>query len=100
MLSSLSSRRWKALLVLPAAVLAFTTASCQIEREQAGELPDIDVDVDADPGQLPEYDVEGPEVTVGTEEETITVPEVEITQEEKTITTPDIDVELPGEDAE
>ena len=68
---------------------------CSIEREQAGEMPDVDVDVE--PGQLPEYDVEGPEVEVGTEQKEVTVPEVEVTTEEKEVTVPDVDVELPGE---
>jgi hypothetical protein len=36
-----------------------------VEKEQAGEEPDVDVNVD--PGNLPEYEVEGPEVDVGTE---------------------------------
>lgn len=87
--------KWKQALVVPALVLMTLATGCRVEREQAGELPDVDVDVE--PGQLPEYEVEGPDVEVGTEQKEVTVPEVEVTTEEKEITVPDVDVELPGE---
>ncbi|NEQ33773.1 MAG: hypothetical protein F6K04_22710 [Leptolyngbya sp. SIO4C5] len=80
------------------AFLALFAASCEVTKEEAGEAPDVDVQVD--PGEVPEYEVEGPEVEVGTEQQEVTVPEVEVTQEEETITTPDVDVELPSEDPE
>ena len=81
------------LLLLPLALLLVVSTGCRVEKEQAGEEPDVDVNVD--PGNLPEYEVEGPEVDVGTEEKEITVPDVEVTQEEKTITAPDVDVQPP-----
>ena len=90
--------KWKPALVAPALALLTFATGCQIEREQAGEMPDVDVDVD--PGQLPEYDVEGPDVEVGTEEKTITVPDVDVDTEQKEVTVLDIDVELPGGDGE
>lgn len=72
----------KQLLLLPFAASLLFMASCDVTKEEAGEAPDIDVQVDG--GELPEYNVEGPEVDVGTEEKEITVP--------------DIDIELPSED--
>ncbi|MBE9126372.1 hypothetical protein IQ257_16260 [Coleofasciculus sp. LEGE 07092] len=83
-------------LLLPLAALLVVSAGCRVQQEEAGEAPDVDVNVD--PGKLPEYDVDGPEVEVGTEEKDVTVPEVEVTQEEKTINVPDVDVNLPTED--
>jgi hypothetical protein len=73
-------------------------SGCRVTQEEAGEAPDVDVQVD--PGELPEYDVEGPEVEVGTEEAEVTVPEVEVTTEEKEVTVPDVDVTLPGQDGD
>ncbi|NEP17851.1 MAG: hypothetical protein F6J97_13260 [Leptolyngbya sp. SIO4C1] len=93
----MSQLRWQQLLIVPAAILLTFSVGCRVEQEEAGELPEVDVE--AEPGQLPEYDVEGPEVDVTTEEKEVTVPEVEVTTEEETIEVPDVDVELPGEDA-
>ncbi|MEQ9371544.1 MAG: hypothetical protein RIG63_21325 [Coleofasciculus chthonoplastes F3-SA18-01] len=84
------------LLLLPLALLLVVSTGCRVEKEQAGEKPDVDVNVD--PGKLPEYKVEGPEVDVGTQEKTITVPDVEVTQEEKTITAPDVDIKPPTDE--
>lgn len=75
-----------------------TVASCRVEQEDAGELPEVDVQTEA--GELPEYDVDTPEVDVSTEETTVTTPEVEVTQEERTIETPDIDVSIPDDEAQ
>lgn len=83
-------------LLLPLALLLVVSTGCRVEKEQAGEAPEVDVNVE--PGKLPEYEVEGPEVDVGTQEKTITVPEVEVTQEEKTITAPDVDIQLPTDE--
>ncbi|MFP4101604.1 hypothetical protein [Coleofasciculus sp.] len=83
----------RSLLLLPLALLLVVSTGCRVEKEQAGEEPDVDVNVE--PGKMPEYEVEGPDVEVGTEEKEITVPEVEVTQEEKTITAPDVDVQPP-----
>ena len=95
----LSSRiRRKLALVVPAIVLMTFATGCRVEREQAGELPDVDVDVE--PGQLPEYEVEGPEVEIGTEEKTITVPDVDVDTEQQESTVPDVDVELPADDGQ
>jgi len=68
--------------------------ACQVEQEETGSLPDVDVDVE--PGNLPEYDVQGPDVDVGVTERTVTVPRVVVVQEEETVDVPYIDVDLPG----
>ncbi|MGB3535614.1 MAG: hypothetical protein WBA13_19125 [Microcoleaceae cyanobacterium] len=83
----------KSLLLLFALLLVPLTA-CQIEKEESGSLPDIDVNVE--PGSLPEYDIEGPDVNVGTTEKTITVPKLVVIQEEETIEVPYIDIDVPG----
>ncbi len=84
-------------LLLVSAGLMLTVASCRVEQEDAGELPEVDVETEA--GELPEYDVDTPEVDVSTEEQTIETPEVEVTTEETTIETPDIDVSIPDDEA-
>ncbi|MBD3885326.1 hypothetical protein IFO70_26720 [Phormidium tenue FACHB-886] len=71
-------------------------ASCQVEQEKAGKLPDVDVAVE--PGRLPQYDIEGPDVNVGVAERTVTVPKVIVVQEEQTVQVPYIDVDIPGVD--
>jgi hypothetical protein len=53
-------------------------AACDVDQTKEGNLPDVDVDVNASGGQLPEYDVEGPQVNVGTENKTVQVPTVDI----------------------
>lgn len=93
-----NNRKWKRALILPAAALLLAATGCRVEKEQAGEMPDVDVNVE--PGSLPEYDVEGPDVEVGTEQQEVTVPEVNITTEEETVTVPDVDVDLPTEEGE
>lgn len=75
-------------------LLLFPLASCRVEQERAGELPDVDVSVE--PGQLPRYDIQGPDVDVGVTERTVTVPRVIVVQEEQTVEVPYIDVDVPG----
>lgn len=96
MIFSNSRIKWKQAVAAPAIVLMVFATGCRVEQEQAGELPDVDVE----PGQLPEYEVEGPEVEIGSEQKEITVPDVDIDTEQKEITVPDIDIELPTDDGE
>ncbi|AFY56136.1 hypothetical protein Riv7116_3688 [Rivularia sp. PCC 7116] len=84
----------KQILPLFLITLVVALASCQIEKEQAARLPDVDVDVE--PGRLPEYDIKGPDVNVGVRERTVTVPKVVVIQEKETVKVPYIDVDLPG----
>ncbi|MGQ4649428.1 hypothetical protein [Lyngbya aestuarii] len=90
------SAKIQRVLLLPLTALVIVSTGCTVEKQEAGEAPEVNVDVE--PGKLPEYEVEGPKVEVGTEEKEVTVPEVEVRQEEKTIEVPDVDVELPTED--
>jgi len=82
---------WKSLFA--ASALLLVVPACDVDQTREGELPDMDVDVEGDPGQMPAYDVEGPEVDVEQEKTDVTVPDIDM--EEKEITTPDVDVDLP-----
>lgn len=86
----------KKVLPLSLMMISVTLASCQIEKEQAARLPEVDVDVE--PGRLPEYDIKGPDVNVGVTKRTVTVPKVIVVQEQQTVEVPYIDVDLPGAD--
>jgi hypothetical protein len=77
-------------------LMVMPLGACRVEQEEAGSLPDVDVEVE--PGSLPEYDVQGPDVNVGVTERTVTVPRVVVVQEEETVEVPYIDVDLPGAD--
>jgi hypothetical protein len=61
----------------------------EVEKTQEGRLPSVDMD--AEPGRMPEVDVRGPDVDVGTQPLTIPVPDVdvELPQEEEDATTTD-----------
>lgn len=82
--------------VLPLILTVFLVplTACQVEQEESGSLPDVDVNVE--PGNLPEYDIEGPDVNVGVTERTVTVPKLIVVQEEETVEVPYIDVDVPG----
>ena len=55
--------------------LMLGVGGCTIDKEESGQLPDVDVQG----GNMPEYDVDAPEVDVGTKEKVITVPDVDVT---------------------
>lgn len=80
--------------VLPLSLMMLLVplASCQIEKEQAARLPEVNIE----PGRLPEYDIKGPDVNVGVTKRTVTVPKVIVVQEKQTVEVPYIDVDLPG----
>ncbi|MGB6294899.1 MAG: hypothetical protein WBF90_01790 [Rivularia sp. (in: cyanobacteria)] len=80
--------------VLPLSLMMLLVplASCQIEKEQAARLPEVNIE----PGRLPEYDIKGPDVNVGVTKRTVTVPKVIVVQEQQTVEVPYIDVDLPG----
>jgi hypothetical protein len=77
-----------------AAVLVIGAAGCQVEQEQAAELPDADVSVEG--GRWPDYDVNWADVDVGTEQRTITVPVVNVQKEQREVTVPYVRVSPPG----
>ncbi len=98
---SKTSLRTFSLCALPA--LALMVGGCEVDVEDEGALPSVDVegdsgqmpkyevnqtqegrmpsidDVDADSGRLPEVDVRGPDVEIGTEQKEVTVPDIDVT---------------------
>jgi len=67
-------------------------AGCDVDVEDQGELPTVDVE----PGEAPDVDVETPEVDVETETDTVTLPDVDMEQTE--VDVPSVDVDIPEED--
>lgn len=66
---------------LTSSAVFFTAASltsCDVDKTAAGELPDVDVDVEADAGKLPEFEVRGPDVQTGTKTVEVEVPTVDV----------------------
>lgn len=86
-------------LIIPIMALAIIS-SCNIKKEEKGELPEVDVDVSADSGELPEYDVNWADIDVGTTTKTVKVPKPMIVMEEEEVEVPVIDFDMPGEDKE
>lgn len=76
----------------------FFFAACDVDKTEKGESPELDVDVDADPGELPEYDVDWANVTVDTRTKTVTVPKVVIVQEEEQVEVPYVDISMPDKE--
>lgn len=68
---------------------------CNVEQEESGELPEVDIDTEA--GEMPEYDVNWADVDVTTRTKTVTVPKLVVVQEEKEVEVPVLDVDAPGE---
>ncbi|QLG46507.1 hypothetical protein [Costertonia aggregata] len=82
---------------IPLLALALIS-SCNVKKEEKGEMPELDVDVTADAGELPEYDVNWADIDVGTTTKTVEVPKVIVVMEEEEVEVPFIDVDMPGED--
>lgn len=77
--------------------LSLLVMSCNVEQKKEAELPEIDVDVDAEAGQLPTFDVDWADVNVGTRTETVKIPKVVVVMEEEEIEIPYIDVDMPND---
>ena len=75
--------------VLSAPTAAGVLVACDIDKSEAGELPDVEVD---ESGDLPEWDVDWADVDAGTTEETVTVPKLKVVMEEETVEVPYIDI--------
>ncbi|WP_318312603.1 hypothetical protein [Flagellimonas crocea] len=86
-------------LVIPFIALAIAS-SCDIKKEEKGEMPEVDVDVTTEAGELPEYDVDWAEVDVSTTTKTVKVPKPIIVMEEEEVEVPVIDFNMPNEDNE
>ena len=83
----------KKLLIIAIASSLFM--ACDVKKEEKGELPEVDVDVDAEAGELPEYDVDWADVNVGTKTKMVEVPKVVIVMEEEEVEVPYLDVDMP-----
>lgn len=99
------------------ALAVFSFAGCDVDVEEEGKAPSVDVDteggkmpdvdveagkipdvdVDAEPGKVPDVEVRGPDVEFGTEKKDVKVPDVDVDMEEKEMTLPDVDIDLPKE---
>ena len=84
-------------IVLPLLIVALII-SCNVKKDEKGELPNLDVDVSADAGELPEYEVNWADVNIGTTTKTVEIPKVIVVMEEEEVEVPVIDVDMPGED--
>ncbi|GAA4271982.1 hypothetical protein U6A24_10765 [Aquimarina gracilis] len=71
-------------------------SSCDVQQKKEAKLPDVDVEVDTEPGQLPTFDVDWAEVNVGTKTRTVKIPKVVVVMEEEEIEVPYIDVDMPN----
>jgi len=82
--------------------MSFSILACNVKKEEKGELPEVDVDIDTEAGNLPEYEVNWADVDVGTKMKTVEVPKVVIVMEEEEVEVPYIDVDIPdgGEKSE
>lgn len=80
---------------------------CEVEVEDKGSLPDVDVEADA--GQMPEYEIkktqegEMPSLDIDAEggklpDVDVETADVEVEMVEKTIKVPDISVEMPDDE--
>jgi hypothetical protein len=83
--------------ILLCTALIFIT-SCNVKKEEKGEMPEMDIDVTADAGELPEYEVNWADVNVGTKTKTVKVPKVVIVMEEEEVEVPVIDIDMPDGD--
>ncbi|MFS4418234.1 hypothetical protein [Maribacter sp. 2307ULW6-5] len=72
--------------------------SCNLKKEDKGELPEVDVDVTADSGELPVYEVNWADVEVGTRTEMVEIPKVVVVMEEEEVEIPYVDVDMPNGD--
>jgi hypothetical protein len=91
------TNRFLAFPALAFALLAFVMVGCEVDQTQEGEMPDVDVDVETDPGRLPAYDVDWANVDVGTTTRTVEVPEVRVVMVEEQVEVPVIDVNMPDD---
>ena len=85
-------------LILPIALATVLFTSCDIKKTDKAELPEVDVDIDAEAGELPEYDVDWADVDISTRTETVEVPKLVVVMEEEEVEVPTIDVNMPDEE--
>lgn len=106
--------------IVPILILSLGFFACNVEKEEEGELPDIDVeadtgnlpeyevkkteegelpsmDVDYEEGKLPEYDFDFADVDVGMTKKTVKVPKLVVVMEEHEVSVPYIDIKMPDD---
>ena len=71
--------------ILPLGLALALLTSCDINKKESGELPEVDVDVETEAGELPEYDVDWADVDISTRTETVEVPKVVVVMEEEEV---------------
>ncbi len=71
--------------------------SCDVDKTQQGEMPEVDVDVEE--GEMPEYDVDWMNVDVATTTKTVEVPKVTVVMEEEEVEVPVVNVNMPDDSA-
>jgi hypothetical protein len=81
------------------AVAAILT-SCDIKKTEGGDMPEVDIDIQAESGELPEYDVDWMSVDVATTTKMVEVPKLVIVMEEEEVEVPVLDIDMPGEKSE
>ena len=85
---------WKSSIMFTAAALMVPSMGCDIDVNDPGQLPDIEIRN----GRMPNVDVRGPEVEVREQQKEVEVPtDIDVKTEKRTITVPDIDITLPKE---
>ncbi len=80
--------------------LAALLTSCDISKTSDAEMPDLDVDVEAEAGELPEYDVDWMDVDVSTETRMVEIPKLVVVMEEEEVEVPVLDLDMPGDKME
>ncbi|MGB3774067.1 MAG: hypothetical protein WA951_02310 [Leeuwenhoekiella sp.] len=86
----------KSIFLVATALLILT--GCDINKKESGDMPEVDVDVDAEAGELPEYNVNWADVDVSTKTEMVEVPKLVVVMEEEEVEVPTIDVNIPDQE--
>lgn len=68
---------WKGACVMLSSAAGLFLSSCDVDKKEDGELPDVKVQVDGE-AKLPKYEVHGPEVTVEKKKVEVEVPKVRV----------------------
>ncbi|MGB5983234.1 MAG: hypothetical protein WBG46_13920 [Nonlabens sp.] len=77
--------------------LSMMITSCDMKKTESGELPEVDIDVDAEEGNLPEYEINWADIDLKTETRMVEVPKVVVVMEEEEVEVPVLDVDMPDE---
>lgn len=78
-------------------IASLLIVSCDVKKTETAELPEVDVDIDAEAGNLPEYEVNWADVDLKTETKTVEVPKVVVVMEEEQVEVPSIDIDMPDD---